>query len=161
MKPFEVPLRSPEETRLLGQHLGRLLRPGSTVALEGAFGSGKTTLVQGIAMGLGVRQSKVKSPTFVFFHIYTGIYPIYHFDLYRVEKLNELEEIGFYEYAGSPEAVTLIEWADRATGALPADYLHVQLRDMGGDGRSLTACAAGRNSAGKLNRWISYERARH
>lgn len=84
------------------------------MALVGEIGSGKTTLVKGIALGLGVQEAReVRSPTFVIFHIYKGRVPLYHFDLYRIEKVSDLEGIGMDEFLADPNAISVIEWADR------------------------------------------------
>lgn len=116
--------RGAEETRALGQTVARYLKPGSILGLEGALGSGKTTLIQGICAGLGVSE-KVASPTFVLLHIYQGKIPVYHFDLYRLE-VKDFEDLGWEEYLES-NGVSLLEWIDRAMGHFPFPYLHVTL----------------------------------
>jgi tRNA threonylcarbamoyladenosine biosynthesis protein TsaE len=106
--------RSPRETIERGRLMARMLHPGSVVALEGDLGSGKTTLVKGIALGLGVKTAReVKSPTFVILHICKGRIPLYHFDLYRLDQKSDLEGVGLEEFLGDPHAVSVIEWADR------------------------------------------------
>ena len=99
-----------EETRELGRRLGQVLEAGDVVALEGDLGTGKTELVKGVAEGLGVT-SAVHSPTFVLHHRYQGRLPIEHYDLYRLEGMAWLDT-GLDEPA--PDAVTVIEWPDRA-----------------------------------------------
>lgn len=106
--------RSPEETIRAGRRFGRKVKPGTVIALTGGLGSGKTTFVKGVALGLGVSDKReVKSPTFVIFHLYKGRVPLYHFDLYRLSQSAELAEIGMDEYLADSEVVSLVEWADR------------------------------------------------
>ncbi|HEV3460710.1 MAG TPA: tRNA (adenosine(37)-N6)-threonylcarbamoyltransferase complex ATPase subunit type 1 TsaE [Candidatus Dormibacteraeota bacterium] len=99
-----------EETRDLGRRLGQVLEAGDVIALEGDLGAGKTELVKGIAEALGVT-SGVHSPTFVLHHRYQGRLPIEHYDLYRLQGMGWVDT-GLDEPA--PDAVTLIEWPDRA-----------------------------------------------
>jgi tRNA threonylcarbamoyladenosine biosynthesis protein TsaE len=99
-----------EETRDLGRRLGQVLEAGDVIALEGDLGAGKTELVKGIAEALGVT-SGVHSPTFVLHHRYQGRLPIEHYDLYRLEGMAWVDT-GLDEPA--PDAVTVIEWPDRA-----------------------------------------------
>ena len=99
-----------EETRELGRRLGQALEAGDVIALEGDLGTGKTELVKGIAEALGVTTG-VHSPTFVLQHRYQGRLPIEHYDLYRLEGL-AWADTGLDEPA--PDAVTLVEWPDRA-----------------------------------------------
>lgn len=99
-----------EETRELGRRLGQVVEAGDVIALEGELGTGKTELVKGIAEALGVTNG-VHSPTFVLHHRYKGRLPIEHYDLYRLEGMAWVDT-GLDEPA--PDAVTLIEWPDRA-----------------------------------------------
>lgn len=146
MKSFLFLSESPQETIAFGAKLAKCLRPGMVVGLVGGLGSGKTTLIQGIASGLGVQRKEVKSPTFVIFHIYKGRFPVYHFDLYRLEKTKELEVIGFDEFVSDPEAVALIEWAERGESLIPADYLEVRLKHKGEAKREFKIAAHGPKS---------------
>lgn len=116
-----VTSHSSEETIQCGVHFAKSLRPGDVVAVEGDLGSGKTTLIKGIAQGLGCKDlNKVKSPTFVIMHIYEAPVPIYHFDLYRFEGTQEeLDAIGFDQFIRDPKAVSCIEWAQRAGRGIP------------------------------------------
>ena len=98
--------RSPEETARLGEGLAKRLRAGDVVALSGELGAGKTTLVRGIARGLGAKGEEVASPSFTIINEYPGSPPLYHIDFYRLERLEELTEIGYWEYLGG-ERVSL------------------------------------------------------
>jgi tRNA threonylcarbamoyladenosine biosynthesis protein TsaE len=114
-------LATPEETRRWGAALGRLLRPGDLIALHGDLGAGKTTLTQGIAAGMGIRD-EVTSPTFTLLHEYRGPLPLFHLDPYRLERPGDVYDLGFEEYL-ERGGVTVIEWADRLEGVLPAERL--------------------------------------
>jgi len=119
---------SPKQTIAFAKKFARELRPGSAVSLEGNLGSGKTTFIKGVALGLGLYDSQgVKSPTFVLMHVYPTPRPLYHFDLYRLETLKELQEIGFEEFIRDPNAVSCIEWGEKAKGLLPPNVYHVNL----------------------------------
>jgi tRNA threonylcarbamoyladenosine biosynthesis protein TsaE len=116
--------RSAEETRDLGRRLAAALRPGDVVALVGELGSGKTTLVQGIAAALEAR-GRVASPSFLIVHEYRGRLPIYHVDLFRLRP-EEVESLGLEELFDEG-GVVLVEWAERAERLLPPDALWIHL----------------------------------
>jgi tRNA threonylcarbamoyladenosine biosynthesis protein TsaE len=116
---------SPEETRRLGQTVARVLEPGDVVALTGDLGAGKTTLVQGLARGLGVEEP-VMSPTFTLVREYRGTVPIYHVDVYRLDRIQDVLDLGFEEMLDQ-RAVMFIEWGDAIEAILPESFLHVQL----------------------------------
>ena len=119
---------SEKETFRLAEKFGRKLKAGDVVAFTGPIGSGKTVFIKGVCRGLGVKNSdEVKSPTFVLLHLYAGRHPIQHFDLYRLEREDELEGIGFDDFLSNPEAVTLVEWAEKAGARIPKNSLRVQL----------------------------------
>jgi len=118
--------RSARATAALGERLGRALGPGDVVALLGELGAGKTQLVRGICRGARVSEREVASPTFTIVSSYRGRIPIHHADLYRVGDEEELWATGFEDLLGGEGAV-LVEWADRALGALPVERLEVHL----------------------------------
>jgi len=131
---------SPAATRALGVRLGALLREDLAIFLDGELGSGKTCLTQGLAEGLGVASDEpVTSPTYTLMNHYRGRLELYHFDLYRLAGTDDLDAIGFEEYAAAP-GVVVVEWAALA---LPADRpgLHVALSHGGGELRVLTFTA--------------------
>lgn len=134
---------SPEETRRLGSALAGLLDRGDVVSLTGDLGAGKTTLVQGIAAGLGVEQA-VLSPTFTLLRQYEGRMPIYHLDVYRLERVQEVFDLGFEDIVG-PGTVVLIEWGDAIDALLPESRLEVELTMPADDGvgRRLALSARG------------------
>jgi len=123
--------KSPEETKSFGKDLSMKLEPGSVVALIGPLGSGKTVLVQGICTGLGVEKT-VTSPTFVIINEYPGslnksLIWVYHFDLYRLENVDEFLRLGYEEYFYG-KGVTLIEWAEKIKEFLPKKRMEINLK---------------------------------
>jgi len=139
-------------TEAFGRHLGRLLFPGSVVALVGPLGAGKTHLVRAVAEGLGVADSRVvSSPTFVLIQEYRARLPVYHFDAYRLRGEAEFSDLGAHEYFEG-DGVCLVEWADRVSGALPAEHLRLGLDITGPTSRRLTAQARGQRYEALLGR---------
>ncbi len=112
--------RSPEETLLWGERLGKTLKGRECIILGGSLGSGKTVFVKGLAKGLGVKEYEyVSSASFVLLKVYQGRVPLYHFDLYRLKDFQELEGIGWDEYVG--KGVVVMEWGDRFETSIPFD----------------------------------------
>jgi tRNA threonylcarbamoyladenosine biosynthesis protein TsaE len=142
--------RSDEETRILGASLSPVLLPGDVVSLSGDLGAGKTTLVQGIAAGLGVA-GPVTSPTFVLVHHYDGTFPIIHMDVYRLDSIQEVLDLGFEELL-EPQAIMLVEWGEAVLPLLPPRYLDIELRRApdGDDARNIVLRAVGIEWAHKL-----------
>lgn len=126
-----------EKTKELGQRLAGLLQSGDVLCLTGDLGAGKTFLTTAIAAALGVNPKDVTSPTFSLLNIYHGTtFLLKHFDLYRLNNEEELEDIGFSEYAGG-EGITFIEWAELFPEALPEEYLTIRIANEG-TGRKIT-----------------------
>ena len=123
---MEFVTNSPEETIALGQEIGRLLGPGDVIALFGSLGSGKTTLVKGVALGLGVDPKIVRSASFLLMQEYKGRLPIYHFDAYRLEGPLDMFRLGCDELFWG-EGLSIIEWADRVEESLPEEYIKISL----------------------------------
>ncbi|MRS12701.1 MAG: tRNA (adenosine(37)-N6)-threonylcarbamoyltransferase complex ATPase subunit type 1 TsaE [Actinobacteria bacterium] len=143
---------SAESTRRAGKSLARFLRPGDVVALAGDLGAGKTQLVGGVATGLGVDEP-VTSPTFNLLLVHPGALPLYHFDLYRLEREAELEDLAFYETLEG-DGVSVIEWGDRFPRALPADHLLVTIRRRGPEDRVFELLPSGSRSAELAREWM-------
>lgn len=118
--------RTPDETRTLAATVAGALRPGDVVALTGELGAGKTCFVQGAARALGVTE-RVTSPSFVLRRQYEGRFPILHLDVYRLETLQDVVELG-YEDALDRAHVTFIEWGDAMSPLLPPEHLEVEFR---------------------------------
>jgi tRNA threonylcarbamoyladenosine biosynthesis protein TsaE len=110
--------------------------PGSVVALEGPLGAGKTTLVKGIALALGIVEP-VTSPTFTLISEYEGTMPLYHMDLYRIGSMEEFELLGVEEMLYG-DGVCCIEWAEKALPLFPKDHVSVRLGISPDGGRTLS-----------------------
>lgn len=117
--------RSPQATQALGRKLGELAQPGDVLLLVGGLGMGKTCLAQGLARGLGIAEP-VSSPSFVLLREYQGRLPLYHIDLYRLERQAEVADLGLDEYFYGP-GVSAVEWADRALDLMPPERLLVEM----------------------------------
>ena len=141
---------SPEETRAVGEALAALLRPGDVISLTGDLGAGKTTFVQGAARALGV-EDPVLSPTFTLVREYRGRAPIYHLDLYRLERIQDVLDLGFEELVDR-RAIVFIEWGDAIDPLLPPEQLQVELTlPTEGDRRLLELTWHGRTWAGRID----------
>jgi len=128
--------RSEEETRAAGESLASSLRSGDTVLLSGDLGMGKTVFARGVAAGLGVDPGQVRSPSFTLVNRYPGRVPVYHIDLYRVEKLEDMDELGLEEILGG-DGVAVVEWAERLGPYRPGRAVEVQVTDRGGQVRAI------------------------
>ncbi|HHV71358.1 MAG TPA: tRNA (adenosine(37)-N6)-threonylcarbamoyltransferase complex ATPase subunit type 1 TsaE [Clostridia bacterium] len=117
--------KSSEQTFFLGEALGKLLFPGSLVYLTGELGAGKTNFAQGLIKGLGVDEP-VASPTYTIINEYQGRYPVYHFDVYRLNHWSELEDLGYEEYFYG-QGVVVIEWADLIEEILPKEGIWIRI----------------------------------
>ena len=115
---------APAATSAIAEAIAPLLRPGDVVALSGELGAGKTCFVQGAARGLGI-EARVTSPTFVLVRVYEGRLPVVHCDVYRLDRLQDVHELG--DEVLAPDAVTFIEWGDAIAPLLPADRIEVEL----------------------------------
>ena len=121
---LELASHGEEDTRNLGERLGKSLRKGDVVLLSGELGAGKTCLAQGIGRGLAC-DGQVNSPSFVLMNEYAGRETLYHVDLYRIEDVEELDELGLWDYAD--KGVLVIEWPERGAELLPGDGLVVEM----------------------------------
>jgi tRNA threonylcarbamoyladenosine biosynthesis protein TsaE len=123
---------SPQGTIEFAKGFAKDLKPGTVLCLEGQLGSGKTTFIKGLAEGLGLKHpEQVKSPTFVLMHIYKAKTLLYHFDCYRLNSLEELENIGFQDFITDPQSISCVEWAEKAGELIPeyARYIHFEILD--------------------------------
>jgi len=132
----------------LGRIGGELLRPGSVVALMGDLGTGKTVFAKGVAQGLGVADDQeITSPSFVLVNEYSGRFPVYHVDLYRLHHTREVEDLGWEELISSP-GVTLIEWAEKVLPLLPPERMEVHFEWVNAWERNLTLVGRGEAARG-------------
>jgi len=125
-KGLTLTLRDVTDTMRLGSLLARLTPNGTTIGFTGTLGSGKTRLIQALAIANGVAEGSVTSPTYVLCHIYHGTRVIYHIDAYRLTDSDEFLELGVDEMFASA-GLTLIEWADRVADVLPITRLEIDL----------------------------------
>ncbi|NOR44681.1 MAG: tRNA (adenosine(37)-N6)-threonylcarbamoyltransferase complex ATPase subunit type 1 TsaE [Candidatus Delongbacteria bacterium] len=110
---------SEEETELFAEHLSEMIQAGDIICYFGEVGAGKTVFTRGLCKGLGVT-GYVNSPSYIILNQYKGEkYSIFHYDLYRISDVEELTEIGFYDFAGKEDSITLIEWSEKLEDELP------------------------------------------
>jgi tRNA threonylcarbamoyladenosine biosynthesis protein TsaE len=129
---IEARTSSPEQTRAFAAQVAGVARPGDLILLAGDLGAGKTAFVQGFAKALGVEES-VTSPTFTLVHSYEGgRFPIVHMDVYRLEQVREVVDLGVSELLDE-RAVGLVEWGDAVAGVLPQEYLEIRIEFGDGD----------------------------
>lgn len=125
---MEFYCKDSEATERLGWLLGVSARSGDVFCFSGDLGAGKTLMCRGLAQAQGVDPAAVNSPTFALMNVYQGSKEeLRHFDLYRLNSVEELEDMGFYEYAGGP-GITMIEWAELYSSELPEERLQVTLK---------------------------------
>jgi tRNA threonylcarbamoyladenosine biosynthesis protein TsaE len=123
--------RSAADTHALAERVGTLLRAGDVIVLAGELGAGKTVFAKGIARALGISEPVV-SPSFTIVREYDAPLPLVHVDVYRLDHVQELHDLGFDDLVGG-DAVTVVEWGDRVRAVLPPDRLDVQLDPGTGD----------------------------
>lgn len=150
---------SVKETINIGKAIAKNLQKTDIVCLFGQLGSGKTVLTKGIALGLGIKQAQVASPTFVLIREYLKAdSPLYHFDLYRLRGQSEIVKLGCEEYFYG-DGVSVIEWADRLGPLLPKEYLKIELAIKGNKSRLFKLTAFGKRYQellSKINEDISH-----
>lgn len=146
------------ETERLGKKIAAVLKPGDILCLFGEFGAGKTVLTKGIAMGFGIQERDVVSPSFVLMREYKiklrgekkKTY-LYHFDFYRLEEVKQILDLGYEEYLYG-DGVTVVEWAQRLGQTLPKDYVAVHMHVRKDDEREIVLGAHGARSKALLKR---------
>jgi tRNA threonylcarbamoyladenosine biosynthesis protein TsaE len=151
---LELTAGAPEDTMAVGEAVASLLREGDAIALTGELGAGKTTFVRGAARALGF-DGAVASPTFTLVREYQGRVRIYHVDVYRLERVQEVLDLGLDEMAAEG-GVLLVEWGDAVEGFLPDDHLLAEITVVGdGDARRIVVTGVGPSWA---TRWERLER---
>lgn len=137
-----IETRAAEETFALGKKIGKAASPGQIYTLTGDLGVGKTVFTQGVAAGLAITEP-ISSPTFTIIQVYEeGMLPFYHFDVYRIGDIEEMEEIGYDDYFFG-NGICLIEWANLIEEILPENLIRVTIeKDLaqGFDYRRITIC---------------------
>ena len=142
---FDITTQSADETRQLGQKIGRLIIQPMIIAMIGDLGSGKTVFVQGLATGLDVPvEYYITSPTFTLINEYPGRLPLLHADLYRLDTVRDLEDIGLDELLYD-QGVLAVEWADKLGDNLAGDFLVLQFEIIDEDCRKINLIAYGHN----------------
>lgn len=143
-----------EATKQLAATLAPYLRPGDVILLKGDLGAGKTQFVQGVAAALGIR-AQVTSPTFnILLEYHDGTLPLYHFDLYRLDEEEELEDVNYFEAIdGDGDGVAFVEWGDKFPQSLPCDYLEISITVDDQANRRVRAHAFGVRSRQLLCVW--------
>ena len=141
MTPLVLRSHSARETARIGSALGQYAEAGDVFLLSGELGAGKTCLTQGIAKGLGVDEY-VRSPTFVLVSVHQGRLPLYHIDIYRLDEVAEVVDLGLEEYLAG-DGVSVIEWASKALEVFPQPYVLVTLTYEGENERLIQLEAMG------------------
>lgn len=145
-KHIQITTRSLTETQKLGQHLGAAIQQPIIIALTGDLGSGKTAFVQGLAKGLDVSEKYyITSPTFTLINEYPGRLPLYHVDLYRIEHLSELEDVGLDE-ALQADAVIAVEWAEKISNDMLLNHLQLRFKIISENARRIDIFAYGHST---------------
>jgi tRNA threonylcarbamoyladenosine biosynthesis protein TsaE len=134
MRSLKLVSHNPEETQTLGKRLGELAQPGDLFFMSGNLGTGKTSLTQGIAHGLDSPDFAL-SPTFVLMRELKGRLPLYHIDLYRLEKLTEISDLGLDDYLYG-NGLCVIEWAEKGITVLPTEHLLIKIKYLDDNERS-------------------------
>ena len=132
---IDLTSHSPEQTQKIGVRIGELALPGDVFLLSGSLGAGKTCLTQGIAWGLNIKEYAL-SPTFVIVREMHGRLPLYHIDLYRLDNIDEIEDLGLDDYLYGKGAC-VVEWAEKALSLLPDEHLLIQIDFLSDTERSL------------------------
>ena len=160
MSLLNLVTESPEETQRLGTRLGKLAQVGDVLLLVGGLGAGKTCLTQGIAWGLDI-EGYATSPSFVVVNQYQGRLPLYHIDLYRLDRLEEVIELGLDDYLYG-RGVCVVEWAKKALDMLPKEHLLVEMSYLSDTSRNLVLKPVGEryvellsqlNTAPRMKKW--------
>ncbi len=154
MKSIELVSRGPGQTRQLGEKIGRLAREGDVILLSGELGAGKTCLTQGIARGLGIRENAL-SPTFVIMREMHGWLPLYHIDLYRLDRIEESMDLGLDDYLYG-RGICVVEWAEKALSIMPKDHLLIEISYLSDTGRGFHLKPCGQRyeeMADRLREW--------
>ena len=133
--PKEQIVNSIPETILLASKISVLLREGDIIVVNGNLGSGKTTLIKSICMNYGI--TNANSPSFSLVNEYYGDKKVYHFDFYRLIKIEELYDIGFEDYLNDEEGIIFIEWGNLMEDIIPNNHIEIRIEDLGQERRQI------------------------
>ncbi len=123
------------ETEELAQRFAKTLKGTEIIAMFGGLGAGKTAFTRGLAKGLGIEDG-VSSPTFALVHEYDGKFPVYHFDMYRINSFDDLYSTGFFDYMDT--GIMVIEWSENIENALPENCIRIHIRHLSENEREIT-----------------------
>ena len=151
MNQLELVSHSPEETLAFGTRLGELAQPGDIFLLVGNLGTGKTCLTQGIAWGLDIHEYAL-SPSFIIVRELYGRLPLYHMDLYRLDDIAEIANLGLDEYLYG-NGVCVVEWAEKGQSELPAEHLRILISHRSDTERDFCLIPGGKRYAQMLTRF--------
>lgn len=142
-QPLSLVSSSPEETQIFAASIAASIPPGTIICLEGDLGSGKTTFSKGFISELtSLPKEQIQSPTFIYLNIYQSpSFPICHFDLYRLQKEEEFEMLGFLDYFDG-SSLCLIEWPSKIPSLLPKDFLSIEISFVNEFQRKITVKAS-------------------
>lgn len=157
MSKYKFISQSETETISFATKIAKHLKGGDIVCLFGNLGSGKTTFVKGLASAFGVNPNKVNSPTFTLINEYKtkkSELDIYHFDLYRLNSTDEINDIGYDEYLYG-NGISVIEWAERFGALIPSEYLRIELKHYKEQSRAIECIAIGKRYEKIVNKLIS------
>lgn len=134
---LEIISRCEKDTSEFAKSVARIVPTGTIISLVGDLGAGKTTFVKSFALGLNCNEL-ITSPTFTILNEYlTGDKKIYHFDFYRIESVEELEELGFDSYFNNPDGITVVEWVSKAPRLLPKKFIQITFEKIDEDTRKI------------------------
>lgn len=138
-KELSLVSSSPEETRAFGKKISLQIQPGTILCLEGDLGTGKTVFSKSLISSLAnISEESIQSPTFIYLNIYeTPLFPICHFDLYRINGAEDFQKLGFLDYLDGSH-VCLIEWPSKITSLLPKEAFHIHISHLDKTKRSIT-----------------------
>ena len=152
---FHITTHTSDETQKLGKTIGKWIEHPLVIGLSGDLGSGKTAFVQGLAEGLEVPDEYyITSPTFTLINEYPGRFPLFHIDLYRLDGISDLEDIGLDELLYG-QAVIAIEWAEKISDDLPAEHLTMTFKITDDDYRRISLIAYGHNGVNLIKTLVA------
>lgn len=159
-KSITIVSESDKQTQTLAVSLAKHLRAGDILCLFGDLGAGKTTFVKGLAKGMKIDPEEVHSPSYVLMNIYQGRkMSLFHFDLYRLNDLEEIYAIGYDEFLFGRD-VSVVEWAERLNAEMPQEYISVKILHAGEEKRKIQINAVGAKNAPGIEKW-NHEITRH